>query len=164
MKNLLLFLLGLSVLPGAFSQDKDLFLVASAGASYQAGDLQLDWTLGEVMIQTLEKPSVLITQGFHQPDFSLIAVKPIAEDVGLVLVLPNPFSDELSIKMNFKAPEKGLVELYDMTGRKLWGKSFYGRDFLEKYSTSSFAPGSYILVVSLSDDAILYSYQLIKTQ
>ena len=67
MKLALLFIVGISSLQNVFSQASDLQIVASAGSSFETNEIILDWTLGELMVQTLDRPSGMISQGFHQP-------------------------------------------------------------------------------------------------
>lgn len=164
MKVFLFLLLCSSITSYCLAQDKDLNVVATAGSSYEANGLVLDWTLGEVSIQTLENSSTILTQGFHQPLYSLVAVHTISEDIGVISVLPNPFSDAFEIKMNFKKSEKGTVQLHTMEGNLLWKKTFGGKDLLEKYDAAILPSGSYLLAISLSDDSVIQTYTILKIQ
>ncbi len=162
MKIFLLLFLYSSFLPCCLSQDRDLNVVATAGSSYETGDLVLDWTLGEVIIQTLENPSFTLTQGFHQPLYSLVAVHAIPEEKGLISVQPNPFSDAFEIKMKFKNSERGTIQLYSMDGILFWKNKFDGKEILEKYDATRLPSGSYMLSVSLSDDSYIQTYTILK--
>ena len=42
-------------------------VIATAGFGYSSPDLQVEMTVGETFITTLETPDVILTQGFHQP-------------------------------------------------------------------------------------------------
>ena len=42
-------------------------VIASAGFGYASPELQVDITIGETFITTLQTPDVILTQGFHQP-------------------------------------------------------------------------------------------------
>lgn len=164
MKHLFFLLLGLGSLLHAHAQDTDLHVVASAGSSYQIDDFVLDWTLGEVVIQTLDRPSGMITQGFHQPTYTLVSVSPFPDEVGNVVVSPNPFFEEVSIAISFAKPENGVIKLFDMTGKELWKKGFEGNAVDEKYNASALSSGPYLFVVSVSDDLFVQTYKLVKTQ
>lgn len=164
MKIFLILFLSSCFLPSCIAQDKDLHVVASAGSSYESGGLVLDWTLGEVIIHTLEKPSIIVTQGFHQPQYSLVHVNTIPLDKGVISVLPNPFPDDFEIKMNFTHTEKGMVHLYSLDGSLLWKKPFEGKEVIEKYNASILPSGSYILSVSISDNSFIQTFTILKTQ
>lgn len=164
MKQILFFLLGFVSFTQAYTQDAELQVVSSAGSSYQVNGIVLDWTLGEVVIQTLDRPSGMITQGFHQPSYTLVSVSPIPAELGNVLVSPNPFLAEVSITIAFTKPQHGVIKLFDMTGKELWKKGFEGNAVVEKYDASSLSSGPYLLVVSVSDDLFVYTYKIVKTQ
>ena len=164
MKKIIVFLLGLGIIPFAYAQEKDLMVISSAGTSYQSNNLTLDWSLGEVMIKSLEDPSMMLSQGFHQPSYNLVSTNPIPQEIGSIAVFPNPFSEEISIKMSYAKSEKGILELYDIHGKKIWEKTFHGSEIVEKYATGSLASGSYFLNVILSEYSSNHTYQLLKTQ
>ncbi len=42
-------------------------VIATAGFGYSSPELQVDMTVGETFITTLQTPDVILTQGFHQP-------------------------------------------------------------------------------------------------
>jgi hypothetical protein len=164
MKKILLFLSCFSLWSVTYGQANDLKVVASAGTTFTAGNLSLDWTLGEVIVDTYDEPGLGLTQGFHQPAYQLVAVKSIPAELGLITVFPNPFSDVLMVKMNFAAFEKGEMELVDSKGTSIWKKPFEGNEIIENYSASSLPSGSYRLAVTLAGDTFIQSYQLLKIQ
>lgn len=159
-----LFLLSICVVGQSHSQGQDMHIVATAGAVYQTADLQLDWTLGETVIHTLENSSAMITQGFHQPEYTLVAVHPFPVKTGELLVWPNPFDNEFEMSLSLETPQKGMIGLVDMAGKQIWNSAFEGQVWQEKFSATSIPSGQYILTVTPAEGAIIYSYQMIKTQ
>jgi len=164
MKTKLLILICISLCSLAYGQDKDLQVISSASKCFEAGNVSLDWTLGEVVVDYYDGTPFGISQGFHQPGYQLVAVKSIPAELGLISVFPNPFSDEFNVKMTFANSEKGDMALVDLKGTTIWKKSFAGKEVIENYVATALPPGSYMLVVSLTDDAFVQSYQLVKTQ
>lgn len=164
MKIKLLFLVFVSIFSLTYGQDKDLQVISAAGKSFETGNLSLDWTLGEVIIDFLDEPASGLSQGFHQPVYQLVSVKSIPAEVGMIAAFPNPFSDELMVKMTFANVEKGDLELLDLKGRSIWKKPFEGNEVVETYSASALPSGAYLFVVTLGRDASVQSYQLLKTQ
>jgi hypothetical protein len=164
MKTILFFLFCISISSMTYGQTNDLRVVSTAGTSFTSGTLSLDWTLGEVVIETVEGPSGMMTQGFHQPTYTLVSVNPIPEEIGHVLVSPNPFFEDVSITLSFTKPENGVIKLFDMMGKELWKKRFEGNAVAEKYNGSALSSGSYLLVVSVSDDLFVHTYQIVKNQ
>lgn len=163
-KLILVWLSCIGLLPYGFSQDQDMQVIASAGASYQGAGVQLDWTLGEVIIQTLETSTSMISQGFHQPNTNLVSVQPLAIETGKLVIRPNPFKDEFQISLDLKSSHHGRLGLYDMTGNLVWTGAFEGITWQQSVSVPSLPSGQYVLMASLSDDSNLYTYPLIKTQ
>ncbi|HJW27893.1 MAG TPA: hypothetical protein VJ508_01455, partial [Saprospiraceae bacterium] len=62
------------------AQIPDNHVVATAGNTYADPSIQLDWTLGEVAIQSFEAGTSFVTLGIHQPDYNFVsAISPISE-------------------------------------------------------------------------------------
>ena len=64
MKKLLLILLCLPMI--GFGQILSPSVVSSSGASYSNGGVIMDFTLGEIVIETFSNNANILTQGFHQ--------------------------------------------------------------------------------------------------
>ncbi|HMQ77825.1 MAG TPA: BspA family leucine-rich repeat surface protein, partial [Flavobacteriales bacterium] len=70
MNRLRSFLLTLGLLAATWAanaQSVSPTVVANAGGTGTAGNMTLDWTLGEPMVTTLDNGLLVLTQGFHQP-------------------------------------------------------------------------------------------------
>ncbi len=145
-----------------YGQANDLKVVASAGTSFETENLSLDWTLGEVVVEAYESQSFGLSQGFHQPVYQIVSVKSIPAETGLITVFPNPFSNQLNVKMNFANIEKGEIDLVDSKGMSVWKKEFEGNEVIEQYSAEALPSGSYRIVVSVANGVFVQSYQIIK--
>lgn len=165
MKKLILALLStIGLVLNGNSQEQDLHVVASAGASYQSVSNQLDWTLGEIIIHTLESNSSMLSQGFHQPNTNLVSVRPLTDDIETLLVWPNPFKDEFTFSLTLKSPYRGEAELYDVAGNLIWTNSFEGNIWQQVVLLPSLPSGQYVLMASFTDDSNNIAYPMIKTQ
>ncbi len=164
MARLFILLLCFCAFQVAYCQDTDLHVVSSAGDSYQSDGLILDWTLGEPVVSTYEKSSLIVSQGFHQPEYTIVSVNPLSIEIGSVNIFPNPFLSAVSIKASFIEYESGRFELYDMSGHKIWTKSFEGTDLLESFPATALSSGSYMLVLKISGKAKAHTYKLLKTE
>ena len=161
-KLFLLLCIGISTLVNG--QDTDLQVISSSAKSFKADNLSLDWTLGEMIVDFFDMPEVSLSQGFHQASYQVVNVKSIPLESGVITAFPNPFSDELIVKMTFADIEKGDIELLDIKGTSIWKKSFEGSEVVDHYTASALPSGSYLIVVSLDHGASIQSYQLLKTQ
>jgi hypothetical protein len=122
----------------------------------------LDWTLGEVLITLLENDSVMISQGFHQPDYRLVSSRPIIVNPANIKVFPNPFSDQLIIQSTLLSGKNGVVHLADITGKVFWQKQIDGASIQEYSFGESLSPGYYVLSIQLFGDPGLYTIPVIN--
>ena len=44
-------------------------VISSSGDSYSNGGVIMDYTLGEIVVETYANSTTILTQGFHQPEF-----------------------------------------------------------------------------------------------
>ena len=66
MKKLLLILIALPMI--GFGQVATPSVVSSSGDSYNNGGVMMDYTLGEIVVETFSNSANILTQGFHQGD------------------------------------------------------------------------------------------------
>ena len=67
MKKLLIILLCLPMT--GFGQITTPSVISSSGDSYSNGGVIMDYTLGEIVVETYANSTTILTQGFHQPEF-----------------------------------------------------------------------------------------------
>jgi hypothetical protein len=75
-------------------------------------------------------------------------------DEGKLKVFPNPFTNELNILSNNKGGDM-VVELYDLTGRKLLTKNYSGVSAVVINNLSNLMPGSYMLRITINGSEVL---------
>lgn len=90
-------------------------VIATTGESFVKSQGSLDWTLGEIMIETYSKPIGFLTQGFQQP--TKVTITGIDEERENILAYPNPARDELKVKIS--KPGSYSVCLYNLQGQIL---------------------------------------------
>jgi hypothetical protein len=80
-----------------FTSSRAQTVFSSVGKDTLLPQFHISHTLGEPLIQSLNGSSILMTQGFHQPDLILTVLEP---GTGLeeLEVFPNPVSKELFVK------------------------------------------------------------------
>lgn len=153
MKKLLLF--GALVLSSVtYAQE----IVSTQGDSYTNGSGSIDFTIGEVVINTGTDGTNDLTQGFHQTNWNFLGVDN-HEQNSEATVYPNPMGTELYIQTeNF---EFVSYVLYDATGR------IVAENKLNALQTgidvSTFAPSSYSLVLQDENQNKIKTFKLIKT-
>jgi hypothetical protein len=162
MKILPLILFSFFLITSSTAQVQDLKIMASAGTSFQTGNFQLDWTLGESVILTFDNPPVVLTNGFHQPNYDLISALDLPTWTGHCEVFPNPCSDVLNIRLEFPTSENGFLELLDLSGKCFWHESFSGIAISKEYAFSSFPSGKYIVNLVIPSKGVNQNFSIVK--
>jgi hypothetical protein len=134
-------------------------VVATQGDSYTNASGNIDFTIGEVIIDTGTDGTNDLTQGFHQTNWNFLGVDNHEQNFEAT-VYPNPMGTELYIQTeNF---EFMSYVLYDATGR------IVAENKLNALQTgidvSTFAPSSYSLVLQDENQNKIKTFKLIKTQ
>lgn len=133
-------------------------VVATQGSSYTNGDVSMDFTIGEVIINTESSVNTDVTQGFHQTTWIITSVDSYYSKYEAT-VFPNPTVDQLNIQTS--EFEDVMYTLYDVKGgvvRK--GILTAGKTSIQ---LSELASGSYSIVLS-NNTQDLKIFKVVKTQ
>ena len=160
-KILLLFIL-ISWSNYLYSQEVSLEIVSTAGETFQGNSMQIDWTLGELAITTLQNSDHQITQGFHQPNYIATIVDELPEEIGQVNVFPNPTSDWLEITFSLNQTNEIQTLLYDIHGRLILKKENKGQIISEHISLKELPNGNYFLTILIDKDQYSKTYKIQK--
>ena len=121
-------------------------VVATQGESYSNASANIDFTIGEVIIDTGTDGTNDLTQGFHQTNWNFLGVEDFAPDYE-ASIFPNPTSDVLNI--NTSSFENVTYTLYDAQG-KLVLQSILAAE-VTPIQVSHLAPGSYSLQLTFEE-------------
>jgi len=166
MKKIYLLAISTLIFSGALrAQSLTPTVIASAGDFLTNGTLSLSFTLGEVAVTTLQATNLILTQGFQQP-FELdvanaVESKPVNWSVK---AYPNPVTDILKIRFTLKKTDDYILQLLDVTGKKLLIKELNRVATGETYEVdmSGYAPGIYLLNITSKDHKTNQIYKLRK--
>lgn len=130
-------------------------VVSTQGDSYSNSSGIVDFTIGEVVINTLNDGSNDLTQGFHQTNWTITSVEDISNYN--VSIFPNPTDDVINVKTSVF--EGVYYVFYDINGKLLKeGNLTSGQTPID---VSQFAAGSYILTLNNKSEN-LKKFKLIK--
>lgn len=101
----------------AMGQSIERNVIASTGRSASAGNIQVDYTLGEVAITTLQSPANKLTQGFHQPTDISVGISQQPNWLLQLEAYPNPTENRLTLSITASAPALFTATIYDVAGR-----------------------------------------------
>ena len=153
MKKLLLFgALALSSV--TYAQE----IVSTQGDSYTNGSGSIDFTIGEVVINTVTDGTNDLTLGFHQTNWNFLGVEDFAPNYEAI-IFPNPTEDVLNIRTS--AFENVTYTLYDAQGKLVMQDKLSAEQ--TPIQVSQLAPGSYSITLN-NETQILKTFKLIKQQ
>ena len=110
MKHFLLLLLSFPML--VFGQVTSPSLISSSGDSYSNSNVNMDFSVGEVVIETHQNNEVL-TQGFHQ---EILSVHTGVSELNVgTKGYPNPTTSELIVELESNV--NGEILIYDINGK-----------------------------------------------
>ena len=132
-------------------------VVSTQGDSYSNGTANMDFTIGEVVINTGTDGTNDLTQGFHQTNWNFVGLEDHAPDYEAT-IFPNPTLEVLNIRTStFK---NVTYTLYDALGKIVM------QDILSSDETpvqvSQLAPGNYSLTLN-NGTQNLKTFKLVKT-
>lgn len=158
-------LLALFALKGG-AQELTRSVLAADGGSNSTTQVQLDWTLGEAVTETVYTSSHVFTQGFHQ---SLIHIErtsaPSPKGAFDVSIYPNPASALLNIKPVLSSDMIYDVSVVDAAGRVVSDQRLSAQDEISQVDVSRLPDGPYFLVIRPEEDTLSpITFQFIKTQ
>lgn len=96
-------------------------ILANDGGSIQLEQMQIDWTLGETIISTVSQKNGIITQGFHQPELSVLRYGGM--EGSNIQVFPNPVESILNVKIVSTPASLIHLRLTDIAGKVLLTES-----------------------------------------
>jgi hypothetical protein len=133
-------------------------VVSTQGDSYSNASGSLDFTIGEVIINTGTDGTNDLTQGFHQTNWNFLGVDDFAPNYEAI-VYPNPTSAMLNIRTS--TFENVTYTLYDALGKRVMQDKLSAEQ--TPIQVSQLAPGSYSLTLN-NETQNLKTFKLIKIQ
>jgi hypothetical protein len=132
-------------------------VVATQGDSYSNASGNIDFTIGEVIINTGTDGANYLTQGFHQTNLNVLGVEAHTSNYEAI-IFPNPTEDVLNIRTS--KFEDVTYTLYDVQGKLLIQNKLFAVQ--TPIQLAHLAAGSYSLVLNNSIQK-LKTFRLIKT-
>lgn len=131
-------------------------VISTQGDSFSNANGSLDFTIGEVVINTGTDGSNDITQGFHQTNWNFLELPDYAPDYE-VSIFPNPTEDILNIVTS--TFENVTYILYNSQGKVIFKEKLLAETTTIPFS--QLALGNYSLTL-LKDEKVLKSFQIIN--
>jgi len=133
-------------------------VVSTQGDSYSNGSGSIDFTIGEVVINTGTDGSNDLTQGFHQTNWNFVGLEDHATSYEAT-IYPNPTSEVLNIRTS--TFENVTYTLYDAQGKLVLQNVLSAEQ--TPIQVGQLAPGNYSIILK-NETQNLKTFKLIKQQ
>ena len=124
----------------------------------------LSYTVGETVIETGSSGTLILTQGFQQPD-KLIGTfsDPILGHASFTLY-PNPASERLMLEIQTNQPRFLQIQISDIRGRQMSPvkRIETGLGTPHSFDVNSFASGTYLLLIKNEQGTLLKGLRFVK--
>jgi len=157
----------MACLPGFTQVNLERQVLGSTGGYSTAGNVQLSATVGEAVSTTLISGTLILTQGYQQPDrnYWADAIEDLLEIVVSYEVFPNPTSDLLTVRFESQTPVSLRLHISDLSGKQLAGfsRQIDGIGQHEtNFSMASLAEGVYLLSFIDANGQLLHTQKIQK--
>ena len=159
MKNFMLIFIGIFLMNSARSQTASPELICSGGESFENSTYQLDWSIGEIAIETYTQGSYTLTQGFHQNTYTVTEINRLPFSDINIKVYPNPASDFITIENSEDLQKELSTELSDIQGKIYLNDKF--SETKKQINLEAFSPGIYFLNIK-SESVTIKTFKIIK--
>jgi len=146
----------------ADAQSLERKVIASGGASVSS-PLQVDYTVGEIAVQTAQvSNTIILTQGFQQPYYVVI---PNNNVFPYLIIYPNPATGNALARFVLPAPAKMTISIYDALGQLISNDEVNYTNGEMQYiiKTAGWKQGTYFIRFALEDGSSI-GKQLVKLQ
>ena len=154
MKKRTLFLFSLLSTIAVSAQE----VLSTQGDSYSNTSAKINFTIGEVVINTGTDGTVDFTQGFHQTNWDFVGMEDHSSSFN-ASVFPNPTSEVLNIRTS--SFENVRYTLYNAQGKLLIQGILSAEQ--TPVQVGQLAPGNYSIILN-NQTQNLKTFKLIKTQ
>ena len=140
-------------------------VVGSKGGYDKTEGMSLEWTLGELEVNTLSNTSGIQTEGFHQSTLKVIKIESQAGSPSLnITVSPNPVRSILTVKIQSDADSKLALKLVDVNGKILYTSIANSLSDSKEVDFTNYKSGTYLLNIYNETGSIYQSYKISKIQ
>ena len=132
--------------------------LVSSGSLANVSGVQLSWSIGETVVETLDGGGATLTQGFQQSNIFISAIS--EKEVSNYRVFPNPIKNQFTIEL-MSGENEGNVKafLFNLEGRLI--KEVQLSSLSTVVYTDNLSSGSYLLQITTKNKN--KTFKIIKT-
>lgn len=165
MKKVIPFLFTFLLASVVYGQSITRDVVSTAGDYFVGESGSLSWTLGEPIIETFSSDDVILTQGFQQAYYQVVAVKDLDTDTYDVRLFPVPARDFINIEITSNTePTNLFLQLFDVMGNIVYEKTIENSTFLEKVFLTGYQTNMFFLKVTNASNQQVKTFKILKVR
>ncbi|MBK8806429.1 MAG: T9SS type A sorting domain-containing protein [Bacteroidales bacterium] len=148
-------------------------LVFLAGAQYVTSDVlissgdyvknkyaSMQFTIGEVVTETVSSNGIIVTQGFNQTNILLTQIDEKTNDYFSIVGFPNPAMDRFTLIISSHQYSEFIISMCDNLGQII--SQQYSSECKIEFDLSDFVIGTYYLKVSDNGNSVLKTLKIQK--
>lgn len=136
-------------------------LITGSGDIFENGHVELEWSLGEILVEAYSNSEYELMQGVHQPQYNVVSATDESSEVNFeVSAYPNPTSDLLEVRTSARPFQRLMYELIDLQGKVRYSKSLSGTS--NRIDMSGFSQNLYLLKVIDEEGRTISSFKVQK--
>ena len=138
----------------SFGQKAELSLISTTGGYLKTDNINLSWSLGEIVTETFSSNDIFLTQGFQQPDDFSTSIKTLKKESLSIQVYPNPSSTHFFIELpkSKYQSNKYKVHIYDAHGKIIMVKTIDQQ--LNNIDMQNWLSGIYFIKITNIDSEV----------
>ena len=157
-KSLLPFII-YYIIAGCINSTAQEVITPSAGY-FETPSMSLNWTIGEIAIETYINDNIMLTQGFNQANIIITGITEESLTDINISFFPNPVKDIFTIKTGSEQMAQLTAEVYDLAGTKLISENINPGN--TQINTERLTTSEYILRI-YDNLQVIKSFKFIKT-
>jgi hypothetical protein len=120
-------------------------LVTSAGGSYSSPTLSVTYSVGEIVTETFSGTTIKLTQGFHQPSYTISTKNEILPVGSSIMAFPNPTKDLIKLTVTDPQNKNFSYKVIDAKGQVIMENKV--KQAISELPFSSLSPSVYFLKI-----------------
>ncbi len=132
-------------------------VISSGGNYYETSNVKVSYTVGQTVTATVSNTEAVATQGFQQPEYTIVDLKEPDADMNVSLY-PNPTDGELMLDFSTMPANNTTVTVIDFSGKVVFTTTVTNQK--QRLDLSNLPTGNYI--VKIKNDENERHFKVIK--
>lgn len=141
------------------------YVISSSGGNSETVPISLDWTLGELAVQTIRTKGGILTEGFHQPHLKVEKVQDFQalNDQGYeIQIAPNPVHYQLGLYIKTELETSLQLRILSLNGVQLHQQKVNYPFENVQLNFEQYPSGMYLLQVFGDSNQLIQNFKVNK--